>query len=57
MAYHESILWDRAKLDRFKKRYDEAVKNNEVEFEWEGHQFFTRYAFYLIEYLEGIGLR
>lgn len=51
------ILWDRAKLDAFKKRYDVAVKNNEVEFEWEGNKFLTRYAFYLIEYLEGVGLR
>lgn len=47
-----SILWDRPMLRRFKKAYFEALPD--ATFTFEGHEFVTNYAKYLIEYLEGI---
>jgi len=45
------ITWDRAKLKRFHRAYQNA--KTEV-FEFEGAEFFVGYAHYLIEYLDGI---
>lgn len=51
----QSILWDRKKLEDFKKAYDRAVAINAAEFKWRDeageYRFVTAYAFYLIEYL------
>lgn len=37
---------------RFKARYDEAVKKSEESFVFEGNEFLTAYAKYVIEYIE-----
>lgn len=51
-----TIGWTRPLLEQFKQRYDQAVKNGELRFEFEvngvKHDFITAYAKYLIEYLE-----
>ena len=39
-------------LERFKKAVAEAKANKQSEFCFEGHEFVTRYAEYLIEFLE-----
>jgi hypothetical protein len=45
------IMWDRAKLKRFRRAYKNA--KTEV-FEFEGAEFVVGYAKYLIEYLDGL---
>jgi hypothetical protein len=45
------IVWDLAKLKRFRRAYKNAT--TEV-FEFEGAKFVVGYAKYLIEYLDGI---
>jgi hypothetical protein len=52
MAQGKMKQWDRPTLDRLKKRYDEAVRDHEYKFTFEGDEFLTDYAKYLIEYLE-----
>ena len=47
------IKWDRDKLKRLKKTHTEVFKKGEVVFMFEGHEFDTGYAKYLIEWLEG----
>jgi hypothetical protein len=37
---------------RFKKRYDEAREHHEGSFMFEGNEFLTDYAKYVIEYLQ-----
>lgn len=44
------IEWDRDKLESFKRTY--AANKNRGVFTWDGHEFLTAYAKYLIEYLE-----
>ena len=39
-------------LDRLKKRHDQAVKAADGSFIFDGHEFNTDYAGYLIQYLE-----
>lgn len=36
----------------FKKRYEEAVANKEEQFVYEGGEFLTVYAKYVVQYLE-----
>ena len=36
----------------FKAEYNKAVKNNADEFEFEGNKYLTRYAKYILEYLD-----
>lgn len=47
-----SILWTIGRLERFKLAYNNAVKNNDEQFKFDGYDFLTGYAKYLIEYLE-----
>ena len=49
----ETVTWTRAKLDSLKETYHEAKKQEAVEFTFDGHRFYTAYARYLIEFLEG----
>jgi hypothetical protein len=37
----------------FVELYNEAVKYNQQSFQYNTHQFHTRYAYYLIEYVKG----
>ena len=39
-------------LAALEKRYAKAVENKEEKFTFEGHELLTRYAKYLIEYLQ-----
>ncbi len=48
-----SITWTRPKLRRFKVAQQAAEKRLATAFCWEGYDFDTRYAKYLIEWLEG----
>lgn len=48
-----SILWDRPMLERFKAVHDNMAQMGVKEFTFDGHQFVTAYAKYLIEYLHG----
>jgi hypothetical protein len=45
------IQWSKPKLDRFKVEYQKAVDNKKESFVFEGNEFVTGYAKYLIEYL------
>ena len=49
----EMVTWTRAKLDSLKKTYNEARKEEAVEFTFDGRRYYTAYARYLIEFLEG----
>ncbi len=42
------------KVDRLEKRYAQAVENNEEQFTFDGHEFLTEYAKYLLQYLKGV---
>jgi hypothetical protein len=46
-----TLTWTKDKLKRFKKVYSKAVAENEESFFFEGNEFVTGYAKYLIEYL------
>lgn len=47
------INWTRDMLSRFREAHAEAVRANQTEFVFDGNQFLTDYAKYLIEYLVG----
>jgi hypothetical protein len=51
------IEWDRTKLERFRKSYVEAAEGESqggsCVFEFDGHEFLTDYAKYLIQFLDG----
>lgn len=40
-----------------KKRYEEAVSKNEKRFMYEGNEYLTAYAKYLLEYCEMKGIK
>lgn len=48
----KEIIFDRPKLKRLKKAYDQAVKENKTSFMFEGNELVVGYAKYLIEYLD-----
>lgn len=48
-----TITWTADKLKRLKGAYQQAVEATDDEFSFDGNQFVTNYAKYLIEYLEG----
>jgi hypothetical protein len=47
-----SMVWDRAKLERFRKARQRAQDEGSEVFTFEGADFLVTYAAYLIEYLE-----
>lgn len=47
------ITWTHAKLEVFKERYRVASELGRMEFKFEGHDIYTPFAKYLIEYVEG----
>ena len=51
MSDQNTISWTPEMLERFKAEYDRAVENNISQFVFEGNNFVTGYAKYLIEYL------
>ena len=50
MTDARTVPWDRPKLERLKKAY--AGNKSEDMFWFEGERYVSRYAKYLIEYLE-----
>ena len=48
----DKIEWTQEKFDRFKVIYEEAKDNGKFTLDFEGHEFVTDFAKYLIEYLE-----
>ena len=49
----ETMTFDPARLERFRKARNEAQAADQDSFNFDGHPFLVRYADYLIEYLEG----
>lgn len=49
----ETVVFTLKKLERFEKRYKKAVADGEETFEFEGHEYVTAYAKYLIAFLSG----
>lgn len=47
------MRWTPEMLKRFKRAYNQAVKDNADVFTFEGNAFVRDYAKYLIEYIEG----
>ena len=48
----EMMKFTKADVIALRKRCDQAVKDNEEEFEFQGNQLVVSYAKYLLEYLE-----
>jgi hypothetical protein len=53
----EMIVADRNYYLKLKRRYAEAVKNNEESFILDGKEYLTSYAKYLLQYLEYRGMK
>ena len=47
----QKIQWTESKLNRFKVTFSKAVKEEQPSFRFDGHEFVTGYARYLIAYL------
>jgi hypothetical protein len=47
----QKINWTESKLNRFKITFSKAVKEEQPSFRFDGHEFVTGYARYLIAYL------
>lgn len=47
------IQWSEDMFLRFKRAYNVAVKSGWDKFTFEGHDYLTSYAKYLVEYMEG----
>ena len=47
----DTINFTYDKYERFEKAYNKALEDNKTDFFFEGHQFLTSYAKYLLEYL------
>lgn len=50
----EVSTWARVELQQFESVYKKAVAEDADTFVFDGHEFVTNYAKYLIEYLEGL---
>jgi hypothetical protein len=48
----DTVTFDRAKLERLKTAYQNALKDKAETFWFEGKEYLVSYARYLIEYLE-----
>jgi hypothetical protein len=51
-----TIMFDKPKAQRLQKAYDAAVKAGADQFTFEGNEFVTNYAKYLLEYLKNEGI-
>lgn len=49
----KTISFDVEKMRRLKKAFDSAVERNDTSFEFGGEVYVTRYAKYLLDYLQG----
>lgn len=48
----ESIAFDKPMRERLRKAYVKAVDENAEQFTFEGNEYVTNYAKYLLEYLD-----
>lgn len=46
------IAWDIPMRERLRRAYNKATENHRSAFEFEGNQYLTHYAKYLLEYLD-----
>jgi len=46
------IKFDKSMRERLRKAYKKALKSKSEKFEFEGNEYLTRYAGYLLEYLD-----
>jgi hypothetical protein len=52
MAVDNSGLWDRPRMERLRKVYNDTPGDKDTIFEFDGHEFLKGYVKYLIEYLD-----
>jgi hypothetical protein len=52
-----TIILTKPDFIKLRKRYELAVKNKEEDFTFQGHEFYTKYAKYFLEYYEPKVLR
>lgn len=48
----DNITWTREKREQLRKAYAEARQAGKDVFEFDGHEYVTRYAGYLLKYLD-----
>lgn len=54
MSYaQETVNFTREKRDALRRAYDRAAGKGQVQFMFEGREYLTGYAKYLLEYLDG----
>lgn len=51
---NETISFTEKSLDEFKALYNGAVETGKEKFTFEGHEFFTGYAKYMIQYVDNL---
>lgn len=49
---NDTITFTHARYESLKKAYNKAVADNADSFVWEGYEMVTKYAQYLIEFLQ-----
>lgn len=49
-----TIRWDRPMRERLRKAYSAAVAESKDQFTFEGNEYVTRYAMYLLEHLDNV---
>lgn len=50
----KTIQWTEPMRDRFRKAYNQAVKDGKGAFSFDGNDFHTGYAKYLLEHLDNV---
>lgn len=46
------IDFDKPKRERLREAYQKALEEGKDRFDFDGHEVLTRYAYYLLEYLD-----
>ena len=54
MTDQKKVTFDLPKIVRLRTAYEQAVREGKEQFTFEGHDYVTDYAKYLLEYLKGI---
>ncbi len=49
---NKSLEFDREKTESLRKAYDVSIRSNFKSFQFEGNEYLTAYAGYLLEYLD-----
>ena len=48
----KQVEFNAESFKKFRARYNEAIEKKEIQFTFEGNEYLTSYAKYVIEYLE-----